>query len=98
MLAEPTDASLQVGQCRMIHPADRDRPVEAAGDEALTCAAAGRAVPNQTYVFAYRDVDDVVADIYTTSGPGYKLIGNVRIPGILSDGRIPVRKWRVTVR
>jgi len=46
-------------------------------------------IGNQTYVFAYRDVDgqpdDMVADIYNTGGVGNRLIGNVRIPGIVSD-------------
>jgi hypothetical protein len=44
---------------------------------------------NETYVFAYRDVDgqpdDMIADIYETRNPGYKLIGDVRIPGIVSN-------------
>jgi hypothetical protein len=46
-------------------------------------------IVKETYVFAYRDIDgqpdNMVADIYKMRGVTYKLIGNVRIPGIVSD-------------
>lgn len=43
----------------------------------------------QAYILAYRDIenrpDDMVVDVYVTNGEGRKLIGNARIPGIVTN-------------